>query len=150
MYRLIYSELSRIVGPQSYIKIEILADALCEVPPDSLEHLTMSDIRDILRSCKDTEIHEDFRQDVIKCLSQECQICFGSFPRSHMERMFLCDHTYCLDCTKMYYRSTVKEIRDPKSLRKLTCVMEEHEILEEVKLNFFQYLGTKVSYHSFF
>lgn len=149
MYRLIYSELSRIVGPQSYIKIEILANALCEVPRDSLEHLTMSDIRDILRSCKDTEIREDFRDNVVRSLSMECLACSGSYPRSHMERMFLCDHTCCLDCIKIYYRTTIAEIRDPESLKKLTCCMEPHEISDDVKLNFFQYLGTKVNYNSF-
>jgi len=62
--------------------------------------------------------------------------------------MFLCDHTCCLDCIKIYYRSTVKEIGDPKALKRLTCFIEQHDILDEVKLNFFQYLGAKVSYNS--
>jgi len=145
---MIYSELSRIVGRQSMLKIEILAYALCEVPSENLEYLNMSDIRDILRSCKDTEIREDFRDYVVKSLSMECPICTSSFPRSHMEKMFLCDHTCCLDCIKIYYRSTVKEIGDPKALKRLTCFIEQHDILDEVKLNFFQYLGAKVSYNS--
>jgi hypothetical protein len=149
MYRLIYSELLSIVGPQSMLKIEILAYALCEVSSESLGYLNMADIRDILRSCKDTEIDENFRDNVIKSLSADCPICGDSYPRSHMEKMFLCDHTCCLNCVKRYYRGTVKEIRDLKSLKKLTCFMEEHEISDEVKLNFFQWLETKVSYNSF-
>lgn len=75
----------------------------------------------------------------------DCVICGGSYPRRCMEKMFLCDHTCCIECIKGYYRVTVAEIRDPSSLQRLTCCMEPVPILEDVKLEFFQYLGTKVN-----
>jgi hypothetical protein len=149
MYRLIYTELSKVVGRQSALKIEFLAYAICKVSPDSLQHLNMVDIKDILRSTGDTQIREDFQENAIKTLSMECPICMESFPRSRMEIMFLCNHTCCLNCAKDYYRRTIKEIRDSAALKKLTCFQEEHEISEEIRLNFFQYIGSKVSFNSF-
>jgi hypothetical protein len=65
-----------------------------------------------------------------------------------METMFLCGHMCCVTCAKDYYRHTIKQIRDSGALKKLTCFQEEHEIAEDIKLNFFQYLGAKVSYNS--
>jgi hypothetical protein len=149
MYRLIYTELSRIVQGLSAVKIELLAYALCEVPFDSLEHLNVVDIRDILNSCSNTQIREDFQENAVKLLSLECPICGGSYPRSRMETMFLCGHMCCLTCIKEYYRNTIKEIRDSRALNKLTCFEEAHEISEDVKLNFFQHLGTQVKYEDF-
>jgi hypothetical protein len=61
-----------------------------------------------------------------------------------MQEMFLCTHTCCLDCAKDYYRGVIKEIKDPESLKKLTCFQELHEISDDVKMNFFNFLGTKV------
>lgn len=146
---MLFSELSRIVDFKSSLKIEILSYVLCEVDADSLEYITMSDIRDILRSCKDTEIPENYRDNVFKYLSVECPMCGGTFPRSHIEKMFLCEHICCLDCTKIYYRMVVKEIRDADSLKRLTCCSEAHDIPDDVKMHFFPYLGTKVHFHSF-
>jgi hypothetical protein len=149
MHRLIFSELSKIVGPQSTFKIEALANALCEVSPSNLKYLKVADIRDILRSCSDTRIPDNFGDNLMRSLSMECPICSGSYPRSFMEEMYLCSHTCCLDCVKQYYRNAIKGIKDPKSLNRLTCFQEEHEITDEIKLNFFQHIGTKVSYFSF-
>ncbi|CAF3657312.1 unnamed protein product [Rotaria sordida] len=145
MYRLIYSELSNVIGRQSVLKIELLAYALCKVSSNSLEHLSMADIKDILRSSSDTEIHENFQDNAIKSLSMECPICTESYPRSRMETMFLCGHMCCLTCARDYYRSTIQQIRDPQALKKLTCYDEELEIADDVKLNFFQYLGSKLN-----
>ncbi|CAF1251018.1 unnamed protein product [Rotaria sordida] len=145
MYRLIYSELSTVIGRQSVLKIELLAYALCKVSSNSLEHLSMADIKDILRSSSDTEIHENFQDNAIKSLSMECPICTESYPRSRMETMFLCGHMCCLTCARDYYRSTIQQIRDPQALKKLTCYDEELEIADDVKLNFFQYLGSKLN-----
>ena len=148
MYRLIYTELSKIVGRQSPLKIELLAYALCKVPSNTLQYLNMADIKDIIRSCPDTQIHDSFQDYAIRSLSTDCPICSESFPRSRMETMFLCDHMCCVTCAKDYYRLTIKQIRDSGALKKLTCFQEELEISEETKLNFFQYLGSKVSYNS--
>ena len=145
MHRLIYSELSRIVRELSSLKIELLAYALCKVSLESLEYLNVVDIRDIINSTSNTQIREDFQDNTIKSLSLECPICGGSYPRSRMETMFLCNHMCCLTCVKEYYRNTIKEIRDSRALQKLTCFDGGHEISDDVKLNFFQYLGAKVS-----
>lgn len=147
MYRLLSSELKRVVGIQSILKIEILASVLCEVPADSLDNLTIADIRDVLRAYSDHDIPDNYRDSLLKCLSTECPACGGNFPRSQMEKLFSCDnddHTCCLDCTKRYFRITVKEIRDTKSLRQLTCCIEQHEIADDANI-FFPILGTKVS-----
>jgi hypothetical protein len=105
----------------------------------------MADLRDILLSCADFEVDESFKDSAIRTLSVECELCFNSFPRSRMETMFLCKHTFCLTCIKEYYRKTIKTITDTKTLNSLTC-MEQHEIPKDMddKMNFFQYLETKV------
>ncbi len=146
MFRLVFSELSKIIGQQSELKIEILANVLCEVPADSIQHLNMVDIRDIVLSCADTRIHDNFRDHAIKFLATDCPICGEYFPRSRMEEMFLCRHTCCLDCVKRYYRGVIKEIKDVQSLKKLTCFEETLDISDDVKMNFFNFLGTKVIY----
>lgn len=144
MYRLIFNELSSIIGPQSILKIEILSDVLCTIPLDNLEQLNISDIRDIIRSCDDRYIFENFDELVTKRLSRECQICTGEYPNSYMQEMFLCNDACCLDCVKNYYRGVIADITDVKSLNRLTCIINPVEITEEVKLNFFNWLGTKV------
>jgi hypothetical protein len=144
MYRLIFSELSKVIGPQSELKMEILANGLCEAPADSIQRLNMVDIRDIVLSCGDRAIPDNFRDTVMKFLSTECPICTEFYPRSRMEEMFLCRCTCCLDCVKDYYRGVIKEIKDPESLKRLTCFQELHEISDDVKMNFFNFLGTKV------
>ena len=144
MYRLIFSELSRIIGPQSVLKIEVLANAICQAPVDSIEQLGMADVRDIILSCDDTRIADDFLENTMKFLASECPTCMSSYPRSRMETMFLCTHQCCTDCVKMYYRTAIAQIQDSASLNKLTCFIEAHQIDEDVKLNFFNYLGTKV------
>ncbi|CAF3298632.1 unnamed protein product [Rotaria socialis] len=145
MFRLIYSELSNVVGPQSGVKIELFAYALCDVSPDTLKYLYMIDVKDILRTTNDTEINENFRDNAFKSLSIQCPMCFESYPRGRMETMYLCDHVCCLDCIKQYYRGAIKEIREPQSLLKLTCFQELKPISDDVKLNFFQYIGSKFS-----
>ena len=144
MFRLLYSELSNVVGPQSVVKIELFAYALCDASPDTLKFLYMIDVKDILRTTSDTQINENFRENALKSLSIECPVCCESFPRGRMETMYLCDHVCCLDCIKRYYRGAIKEIGDPQSLSKLTCFLEPVPISDNVKLNFFQYLGSKV------
>lgn len=144
MFRVIFSELSQIIGPQSVLKIEILANAICEAPAESINELGMIDIRDIVLSCDDTRIPENFQPNTFKALAIECPMCAMPFPRSRMEEMFLCRHICCVDCIKQYYRHTIAKIQDSGSLKKLTCFMEEIDINDDVKLNFFNYLGTKV------
>ncbi|CAF3626101.1 unnamed protein product [Rotaria sp. Silwood1] len=144
MYRLIYSELSHIIGQQFGLKIELFSYALCKVSVASLEHISIADIKDIC-SIKDTAIHENFQDNAIKFLSMECPVCCDSFPRSRMETMYLCNHMCCLTCAQDYYRNAIQEIRDPQALKKLTCFQEEIEISDDVKLNFFQYLGSKLN-----
>ncbi|CAF4342928.1 unnamed protein product, partial [Rotaria sordida] len=65
--------------------------------------------------------------------------------RSQMETMFLCDHKCCLGCLKDYYRNNINKIQDSKSLNKLTCFSEEHEITGDTKMNFFTYLEAKLT-----
>ncbi|CAF4267887.1 unnamed protein product, partial [Adineta steineri] len=145
MFRLIYSELSYIIRNLSTLKVELLAYALCKVSSETLQHLTMVDIRDIIKSCDNTHIREDFQDNAIKSLSLECIVCGDTFPRSRMESMFLCDHICCLTCTKQYYRITIKEITDRQALNRLTCVLEAHPLAEDNTKFFFQFLGTKLN-----
>ena len=141
---MIYSELSHAVSKQSELQIELFADVLWKVPLDSLEYLNLKDIQDILRSCSQTELYY-FQENAAKLLSTECPICGNSFPCSRMETMFLCHHICCLDCAKNYYRGTIPQIRDSQTLKKLTCFENAVELTDETKLNFFQYLESKVS-----
>ena len=150
MFRVIFSELSHIIGPQSVLKIEILANALCEAPEESINELGMVDIRDIVLSCDDTRIPDNFQQSTFKALAIECPLCAMPYPRSRMEEMFLCRHICCVDCIKGYYRNAIATIRDSGSLKKLTCFTEEIEINDDVKLNFFNFLGTKVIHLALF
>ncbi|CAF1348064.1 unnamed protein product [Rotaria magnacalcarata] len=145
IFRLIYSELSNVVGPQSDVKIELFAYALCDASPDTLKYLYMIDVKDILRTTSDTQINENFRENAFNSLSIQCPLCLESFPRGRMETMYLCDHVCCLDCIKQYYRGAIKEIGEPQSLSKLTCFQELVPISDDVKLNFFQYIGSKFS-----
>ncbi|CAF1129583.1 unnamed protein product [Adineta ricciae] len=145
LFRLIYSELSRIVHNLFPVQIEMLASALCRVPLVSLQHLNITDIRDIIKSCDNGNIPNDFEDDAVKLLSLECPICLDSFPRSNMEVMFLCNHICCSGCIKDYYRATITTIESADCLKRLACFQEQHEIPEEVKLNFFQYLETKLN-----
>jgi hypothetical protein len=66
-----------------------------------------------------------------------------------MERMFLCRHALCIGCTKRFYRASIKEITNAESLKRLTCFVDNHELSDDIKWDFFQYLETKVSYNSF-
>lgn len=145
MFRLLYTELSRIIRDLSALKIELLAYALCETPLESFEHLSIIDIRDIVNSCGNREIRDDFQEKARQLLAIECPMCFGSYPRSRMESMFLCNHSCCVDCAKNYYRGAVKDIGDSTSLNKLTCFCEHLPITDDVRWNFFQFLGAKVS-----
>jgi hypothetical protein len=146
MFRLVFSELSKIIGQQSELKIEILANVLCEVPVDSIQHLNMVDLRDTVLSCNDRNIPDNFRDHAMKFFATDCPICYNSFPGSRMEEMFLCTHRCCLDCVKGYYRGAIKEIKDVRSLKRLTCCVEPLDISDDVKMNFFNFLGTKVIY----
>jgi hypothetical protein len=126
------------------LKLQILANCLSDAPAESIEHLTMADLRDIVLSCADNRISDYFQGNVTKMLSADCPICYNSYPSSRMETMLLCSDKFCIDCVKKHYRDTIKIIRDPESLKKLTCCANEHEISEDVKLDFFNMLGTKV------
>jgi hypothetical protein len=86
---------------------------------------------------------------VTESLVVECLICACEYSRSRMETMFLCDHTCCLDCIKVYYEIAIKEITNAESLKRLTCFVEAHELSDDLEWGFFQYLETKVSYNSF-
>ncbi len=66
-----------------------------------------------------------------------------------METMFLCGHTFCIDCTKGYYRAAIKEIKNAESLKRLPCLVQHLELSDDIKWDFFQYLEIKVSYNSF-
>lgn len=144
MFRLLDSELSPIVNNLFPVLIEMLASALCRVPLESLEHLNITDIRDIVKSCNNGNIPNNFEDDTVKLLSLECPICACLFPRSCMEVMYLCNHMCCSECIKTYYRTTITTIESSDCLKRLACFDEPHEISEDVKLNFFQHLGTKV------
>ena len=150
MYRLIYNELSLIIDPPpSELKIEIIANVLCEIPSENLEHFNMTDLRDIIQSCGNMDIPDDYDERVKKFFSRECPICFGSYTNSYMQEMFLCTHKCCLECVKNHYRNAVAEISDLESLNKLTCFEEAHPITEDTKMNFFTFLGTKVDKYFF-
>jgi hypothetical protein len=144
MYRLLYSELSRIIGRQLSVKIEMLASMLCELSLESIENLDIVTIRDILRSSGDLQLHDNFRTHAMNSLSIVCSICTISFPRSQMETMFLCEHICCLICIKNYYRNNIIQIGDYQSLNRLTCFQEAHQITNETKMNFFIHLESKV------
>ncbi|CAF0776980.1 unnamed protein product [Rotaria sordida] len=145
MHRLLYSELSNIIGRQVPVKIETLASILCELSMEAIENLDIAAIKNILHSRNDLGFSDNFRTNAINSLSISCPICFTSFPRSQMETMFLCDHKCCLGCLKDYYRNNINQIQDSKSLNKLTCFSEEHEITGDTKMNFFIYLEAKLT-----
>ena len=140
MYRLLFSELSRIFVPQSPVKIECVARALCTVPMDMLEYLHISDLKNILLSDGD-----NYETIVSKFLAVECPICSDSFPLSRIENMFLCEHVCCVDCIKRHYRVAIDAIQDPRSLATLTCY-ENHPLPEDLdeRMNFFSCLQIKV------
>jgi hypothetical protein len=143
MYRLLYSELSNVIGQQTDVKIEIFASILCEPQSESIGNLDVITIKSILFS-SNSQIHDDFRTYAMNLLSQQCPICLNCFPRSQMESMLLCDHMCCLDCLKNYYRANIDRIQDVQSVNILTCFMEQHEITNETHLNFFACLQAKV------
>ena len=142
MCRLLYSELFHRIGPQSTVKIETLASILCESSAETIENLDLATIKNIL--CSSSDFHDGFGSHAMSFLSMTCPICTGSYPRTQMETMFLCDHKCCLGCVKQYYRSTIHEITDSNSLNRLTCFQEAHEITAETKLDFFIHLDSKV------
>ena len=146
MHRLLYSELSCIIGRQLPVTMETLALILCELPLESIENLDIATIKDILRSSGASQFHDNFRVHAMNTLALECPICAVYFPRSQMETMYLCDHKCCLECTKNYYRNNINKIGDSQSLNRLTCFQEAHPITEETKMDFFIYLGAKVCY----
>lgn len=141
---MMYSELSNISDPPSDLKIELISYALCRASMNSIQYLNIADIKDILGAVGDTAIREDFGDNALKALSVECPICAEQYPRSRMENMYLCDHVCCLDCTKGYYRTVIKEIGNSEALAKLACFEQHVPIAEDVKLGFFQYIGSKV------
>ncbi|CAF0811038.1 unnamed protein product [Rotaria sp. Silwood1] len=145
MYRLLYSELSKVIGRQVPVKIETIASVLCELDMEPIENLDIAAIKNILCSSNDSEFSDNFRTNAIALLSMACPLCFTSFPRSQMETMFLCDHKCCSACVKNYYRATISIIQDYKSLNKLTCFMEQHEITNDTEMNFFTYLEAKLN-----
>src|ERR1700722_15963806 len=136
MFRLLYSELSSIVGRQLAVKIETLAAMLCELPLENLENLDIIAIKSILNSSNDLQFNDNFQTHAMNSLSIACPICMTYFPRNQMETMFLCDHICCLGCIKKYYRANISQIHDNQSLNRLTCFMEPHEITIETKMNF--------------
>lgn len=144
--RLLYSELSHIIRRQSPVKIELLAFVLCDIPLEALEHADISDIKNILCSCEDTQIDESFQAKARYSLSQECALCGESFPRSRIEAMYLCPHACCTNCIKEYYRTAIPNIRNAEALSTLTC-FERHDLPadNDERMGFFQFLGSKVS-----
>ncbi|CAF4044021.1 unnamed protein product [Rotaria sp. Silwood2] len=145
MYRLLYCELSSIIGRQVPVKIETFASILYELSMEAIENLDIAAIKNTLRSSNDSQFSDNFRANAINSLSMACPICLISFPRSQMETMFLCDHICCLECLKIYYRNTINTIQDSKSLNKLTCFLEQHQITIDTKMNFFIYLEAKLT-----
>jgi hypothetical protein len=140
MSRLLYSEFSSVIGQQIPVQIETLASILCEeLSTDSIENLDIAAIKNIFPTNTNSGFNDDFRANIIKSLSIMCPICANSYPRNQIETMYLCTHTCCLGCIKDYYRETVKTVQDLQSLNKLTCFQETHPIVEDVKMNFFQY-----------
>jgi hypothetical protein len=123
------------------IKIETIAQTFFNLPVDELENLDLATIRSLCSLSFDGYFHDNAKQ----LFANMCPICTGKFPRSQMETMFLCDHMCCLECLKNYYRSKIRVIEDARSLNQLTCFQEAHVISIETKLDFFQYLGSKVS-----
>ena len=144
MYRLLYSELSHIIGRQGDVKIEIFASMLCEASLDNIENLDIITIKNILGSSDASYIDNNFQTHAMNSLASECPICLGSFPRSKMESMLLCNHMCCLPCLKDYYRNNIDKIQDIHSINILTCFMEPHAITNETHHNFFTYLEAKV------
>jgi hypothetical protein len=149
MYRLLYSELSHIIGRQVDVKIEMFASMLCESSLDSIENLDIITIKNILGSSDVSQINDNFKTYAMNSLSAECPICVGSFPRSKMESMLLCNHMCCLDCLKNYYRTNIDKIQDIHSINILTCFMEPHAITDETHHIFFTYLEAKVCSNSY-
>ena len=145
MHRLLNSELSHIIRPQSPVKIELLAYVLCEIQVDTLERVDIADIKNILCSCEDSQIDESFHARALDALSTECEVCGNSYPRCQMESMFLCNHSCCINCVKDYYRVAIQNARSPEALNALTCY-EKHDLPVDIdtRMNFFQYLGSKV------
>lgn len=123
------------------IKIETIAGIFCNLPMDDLENLDVATIRSLCSR----EFDGYFIDNANKLFSNMCPICGGSFPRSQMETMYLCSHMCCLECLKNYYRNNICRITDARSLNQLTCFQEAHDITTDTKLDFFQYLGSKVS-----
>lgn len=141
-----YSELTRRIGQQLSVKIEILASVLCEPSiADAIQNLDISTIKSvILSSTSNTHVTDNFRVFALNTLSIQCVACLSHFPRSQMESMLLCSHLCCLECTKDYYRVAINEIQDQKSLSRLTCIQEEHEIKDDQSMTFFILLEAKV------
>jgi hypothetical protein len=148
MYRLLYSELSHILGRQVDVKIEMFTLMLCELPLENIENLDIATIKNILCSSDGSQINDNFQIHAMNALPKTCPICLGIFPLGQMENMFLCDHMCCLDCLKGYYRSNIDKIQDHQSINLLTCFHEPHEITNETHHTFFTYLEAKVCSNS--
>ena len=134
-----FSEFSWNVAMQMEVKITLLSYALASISEETMANLDVSDIQEVLRSCA----HDKGRLD--NYLKRECPVCGGTFPRSRIEQMYLCDHYMCLECAQTYYRVAIKDVRDAESLNVLTCY-ERHPIptVPEERINFFNHLQERV------
>ncbi|CAF3343835.1 unnamed protein product [Rotaria socialis] len=142
IHRLLISEISNVMGPQAPVKIEMISSVLCELSLDAIGSLNIAAVKNLVTLNKEIQ-SDSFRKDAINALSTTCPICLTTVPRNQMETMFLCDHMCCLECLKIYYQNTIREIEDHKSLNRLTCFSEAHELTNDTKMNFFTYLEAK-------
>ncbi|CAF1364214.1 unnamed protein product [Adineta ricciae] len=142
MFRLIHSELSHLIGDQVPVKLETLARILCERSGEVIENLDVETLKNILTS---VEFNDNFIQNTIACLEFTCSMCTGSYPRTKIEAMLLCEHSFCFDCVKRYYRVKIFEITDENSLKMFTCVETPVEIASDRRSNFLPCLFSKIN-----
>ncbi|XP_006010093.1 E3 ubiquitin-protein ligase RNF31 [Latimeria chalumnae] len=96
------------------------------------------DLHDVVEAVKQS--HD--KHFIKRMLSQECAVCFYSFPRNRMQSLTSCECTICPDCFKQYFTITVKE----KNIKDLVCPQcSKPEISDEGELlNYFSTLDIQL------
>ena len=137
MCRLLRSEISTIITPVQSFRIEAVARQLCDMSLEELEAVDVTTIRTIY----------EIDGGRIGAFLLECPVCYRRFPRNQTETMFLCDHIICQECLEGYYTSVIPQIRDPNSLKRLTCPHCSPIVPDnpDERMNFFMMLGALVS-----
>jgi hypothetical protein len=137
--------LSHFIAKASSIKIEWISLALCDISIETLEYVTIDDIKSVIQSCEDSQVDESYYDTVSRYFSHACPICGDTFPASQMESMLLCSDQCCRMCTKTYYRTAILGLNDSTVLNSLTC-FERHPVPNDAseRMCFFQLLDAKV------